>query len=111
MVIIRLNPLLRMRQVIDIEESIRKQAETGIIILPEYAELLNEVPADEEIKVISQGTPAATTQQHGTGERCRFCRGVEYTPKSFKVITQTAAVVDTVFNYCPVCGTNLKGED
>lgn len=33
------------------------QAKSGVVLLEPYLELLNEVPADEEIKVV-QGTPA-----------------------------------------------------
>lgn len=43
-------------------------------------------------------------------ERCEHCRGAAYTPKPFKVITQTAAVRDCVFNFCPVCGADLREE-
>lgn len=42
-------------------------------------------------------------------ERCEYCRGAAYTPKPFKVITQTADVRDCVFNFCPVCGAELRG--
>lgn len=39
---------------------------------------------------------------------CDKCRGVSYTDKSFKVITQLGHDVEAVFNFCPVCGRDLR---
>ena len=47
-------PLLSRVAMACIEENLRRQAETGVVVIPPGIELLNEVPADEEIKVVQQ---------------------------------------------------------
>lgn len=55
MVIIRINANLCQEDFNKTAQSILIQAATtGVVVLPNYCELLNEVPADEEIKVIQQ---------------------------------------------------------
>lgn len=39
-----------------IEENLRRQAKTGVVVLPPGIDLLNEVPPDEEIMVVQQIT-------------------------------------------------------
>ena len=39
---------------------------------------------------------------------CEHCRGTKWTPNTFRVITQGGTALDVVFNFCPVCGRNLK---
>jgi RNA polymerase subunit RPABC4/transcription elongation factor Spt4 len=40
-----------------------------------------------------------------------MCRGRAYTDKPFKVVTQLERVVEVQFNYCPVCGADMRGEE
>lgn len=54
MVVIRINARLNADNARAVIEGIHNQARTGIIVVPEYCELLSEVPADEEIKVITE---------------------------------------------------------
>ena len=42
---------------------------------------------------------------------CEFCTDVKYTHKKFKVLTQRGEIVDAEFNYCPVCGRDLRDKD
>jgi hypothetical protein len=51
MVIIRIKANLDGPDVNKVIQSIHAQAAMGVIVLPNYCELLNEVPADEEIVV------------------------------------------------------------
>lgn len=52
MVIIRINGNVPPVQAELVEKSIFRQASTGVIVLPHFCELLNEVPADENVKVV-----------------------------------------------------------
>ena len=52
MVIIRVNASMRPENMRLITEEIHEQAKTGVIVLPNFCELLNEVPADETVKVV-----------------------------------------------------------
>jgi hypothetical protein len=52
MVIIRIRCFLKPDDVQKITDDIQAMAKTGVIVLPPYCELLNEVPDDEEIKVV-----------------------------------------------------------
>jgi len=54
MVIIKVNARLKATQAQAVVEGIHAQAGNGVIVLPNFCELLNEVPEDEEIKVIQQ---------------------------------------------------------
>lgn len=54
MVVIRINGNIHPEQAKIIVEGIHAQAHAGVIVLPSICELLNEVPADEEIQVIHQ---------------------------------------------------------
>lgn len=82
MVIIRIDANLRMPQVENVAKHIRAQAATGVIILPDCCELLNEVPADEEIKVIHQDARvaeleaelAAAVEYITEKKDCCFCK-------------------------------------
>ena len=40
--------------------------------------------------------------------RCEWCRGATYTEKEFEVITQMGRHVHVQFNFCPVCGSDLR---
>ena len=39
---------------------------------------------------------------------CDRCRGVKYTDNPFSVTTQMGLEVKAVFNFCPVCGRELR---
>lgn len=39
-----------------LQRDLQAQASTGVIVLPPWCELLNEVPADEKVKVVQHGT-------------------------------------------------------
>lgn len=54
MVIIRVDKELRPEAMGRVIMEISTQAETGLIVLPPWCDLLNEVPDDEEIKIIQQ---------------------------------------------------------
>jgi len=54
MVIIRVNAHIPGDDLEPIVREIRAQAETGIIVLPPWCELLSEVPQDEEIQILQQ---------------------------------------------------------
>lgn len=69
MVIIRINAQLPPVQAQIVVEGIHTQAHTGVIVLPNFCELLNEVPADETIKVV---------QHAGDCETCRERPGCQY---------------------------------
>lgn len=59
MVIIRANGLHRREQIEALAADIRAQAETGVIVVPSWCELLSEVPAGEEIQILQQDTRVA----------------------------------------------------
>lgn len=59
MVIIKCNAALPDAQRRTLEINLHDQAADGVIVLPNFCELLNEVPADEEIQVIHQDTRVA----------------------------------------------------
>ena len=40
--------------------------------------------------------------------RCEWCRGAAFTEKHFEVITQMGRHVNVQFNFCPVCGSDLR---
>lgn len=42
---------------------------------------------------------------------CGLCVGTAYTEKDFTVITQLGRHVKTRFNFCPVCGRDLRHRD
>ena len=63
MVIIRVNSRISTAQAQSIVQGIHLQAPSGVIVLPAYCELLNEVPADEEIQVIHQDTRVAELEK------------------------------------------------
>lgn len=49
-------PMLPPHRYDDLLRSLTAQAKNGVILLPVGCELVNEVPADEEIKVVQQTT-------------------------------------------------------
>lgn len=62
MVIIRCNALAHEQMLELLKNDIHAQAATGVIVLPNFCELLNEVPADEEICVkYADGVPMYCT--------------------------------------------------
>lgn len=63
MVVIRVNASIRPESAKIIVEGIHAQASTGVIVLPECCELLNELPADEEIQVIHQDARVAELER------------------------------------------------
>lgn len=69
MVIIRINAHLPAKEAQIAVEGIHAQAHTGVIVLPSFCELLNEVPADETIKVV---------QHAGDCEICGNASGCQY---------------------------------
>lgn len=40
--------------------------------------------------------------------RCKYCRGTAYTKEPFEVTTHMGAKHEVVFNFCPVCGSDLR---
>ena len=52
MVIIRVNAHITAADMEIVTQEIHAQAETGVIVLPPWCELLNEVPNDEEIQIL-----------------------------------------------------------
>lgn len=54
MVIIRINLKMDQRAMAGTVKEIHAQAKKGVIVLPPWCELLNEVPAGEEIQIIQQ---------------------------------------------------------
>lgn len=61
MVIIRCNLITRDEVLERLHKDFVKQAETGVILLPEFCDLLNEVDRDEEIVVVR---PKWEDEQH-----------------------------------------------
>lgn len=51
-------PHMSMDNYAELLQSLQLQAKYGVVLLPPGLELLNEVPADEEIKVVQQITAA-----------------------------------------------------
>jgi hypothetical protein len=43
--------------------------------------------------------------------RCEWCKGAVYTEKDFEVVTQMGRHVHVQFNFCPVCGSDLRVEE
>ena len=87
MVIIRVNSRIPTAQAQSIVQGIHLQAPSGVIVLPAYCELLNEVPADEEIQVLHQDTRVAELEEQlakaqkkvqGLRNRlCSYCRNAD----------------------------------
>ena len=73
MVIIRVKSNLRPEQAKIITEDIHMQARAGVIVLPASCELLNEVPADEEIQVVHQDTRVAELEKE-LQQQAAMCR-------------------------------------
>lgn len=80
MVIIRVNGRISPQQAEVVTEAIHMQAASGVIVLPHFCELLNEVPAGEEIQVLHQDTRVAELEQNlaqaekkARGLRDRLC--------------------------------------
>lgn len=63
MVVIRINGSIKAEQARIITEAVHTQAKTGVIVLPGICELLNEVPADEEIQVFYQDERVAELEK------------------------------------------------
>lgn len=98
MVIIRIDANLRLTQAENVAKHIRAQAATGVIILPDCCELLNEVPADEEIKVIHQDARVAELEKE-------LAAAMEYitTLKDCDACKHTKNVPDTCPCECEKC--------
>ena len=41
-------------------------------------------------------------------QTCELCKNANYTAEPFPVQTKTGKTVDAVFNFCPVCGRDLR---
>lgn len=87
MVIIRINGRIHAEQAKIVLEGIHNQARTGVIVLPSFCELLNEVPADEEIKVLHQDARVAELEKMLEEQRKvsytlhrRLCSACSYEP-------------------------------
>lgn len=63
MVIIRINGNIHPRLAEIIAESIHNQARAGVIVVPACCEVLNEVPADEEIQIMHQDARVAELEE------------------------------------------------
>lgn len=84
MVIIRVNARIPAAQAQKTVEGIHLQAPTGVIVLPSYCELLNEVPGDEQVQVMYEDGRVAELEKELAQERqrahdmrerlCRHCR-------------------------------------
>ena len=78
MVIIRVKGNIPPQQAEVVAEEIRRQATTGVIALPNFCELLNEVPADEEITVVRETARAAKNDDLILrGKALRDLRGIK----------------------------------
>ena len=94
MVIIRVKNNIRHERAAAIYEAIHTQAPRGVIILPYDCELLNEVPADEEIQVLHQDTRVAELEKELEREKkrasdlqARLCKCCTYDPPAGTPIT------------------------
>lgn len=56
MVIIRCKVMLKKEQFLVAYDGLVEMAKSGVILLPDSFELLNEVPPDEEVVVVRGGT-------------------------------------------------------
>ena len=54
MVIIKCTVMMRQAEQKQLHAAIAEMAKTGVILLPAYCELLNEVPPDTEVVVIKE---------------------------------------------------------
>ena len=94
MVIIRVNSRIPTAQAQSIVQGIHLQAPSGVIVLPAYCELLNEVPADEEIQVLHQDTRVAELEEQLQQQKkrandlqARLCKCCTYDPPAGTPIT------------------------
>ena len=39
---------------------------------------------------------------------CNLCRHADYTDEPFPVVTKSGRTIEAVFNFCPVCGRDLR---
>lgn len=54
-------------------------------------------------KILREALDAAEQNEKG----CNLCRDLGFSPEPFLVATHRGNQVETVFNYCPVCGRKL----
>lgn len=85
MVIIRVNGRISPQQAEVVTEAIHMQAASGVIVVPHFCELLNEVPAGEEIQVLYQDTRVAELEKELEHQKKktrdlqeRLCRNCSY---------------------------------
>ena len=90
MVIIKCNAALSGEDFVNIMQGIQNQAATGIVMLPCFCELLNEVPADEEIQIIRQDDRVAELEAElaramfyiSAQKSCDTCRNLSQVAES-----------------------------
>jgi RNA polymerase subunit RPABC4/transcription elongation factor Spt4 len=88
----------------------------GIIVCPNCEERGNDMTKHDASEQAykngySAGYEAGRRSVGRKSGRCDMCRGRAYTDKPFKVVTQLERVVEVQFNYCPVCGADMRGEE
>lgn len=96
--IIRVNKSLKAEAAYSLHQVLKEQAKDGVIILPAFCELLNEVPADEEIKVIRQDARVAELE-------AELARAMFYisAQKECNTCKQYEKALSTCDNVCSEC--------
>lgn len=91
------------------EFEVTRNVSTGEVVRYRFAGADGPHPMHINVREISAVYEMPVKEERPANrERCEYCRGTKYTPKPFKVITQTAAVRECVFNFCPVCGAPME---
>lgn len=76
MVIIKIKANLAAEDINKVIQSIHAQAAMGVIVLPNYCELLNEAPADKTIKVVCEQEPDSEKERMGKEFRRRLMQKI-----------------------------------
>lgn len=115
MVIIRINGSLRADRAKDVVEGIHNQARAGVIVVPNFCEVLHRDPADEEIQVVYESTRVAELEaelamamKYITAEKdCSTCKQFD------KMMAECEDVCDDCTKeacFCRTCHDGSKWE-
>ena len=121
MVIIRVNAHLQAVELENVTKTIKGQAaKDGIIVLPPWCELLNEVPADEDVKVVQLPHAERLTELEQQLARamfyisaqkdCATCRHSERDPLACTMANGVCAICSESGCGCRTCRDGSQWE-